>query len=58
MGYNTLRHKVTDAANSAEEPLKESKENINIEALIKQNEDLQEENKNLTVCFKLCIFNG
>lgn len=51
MGFNILRQKVTDAANSAEEPLKDSKEKIDIEALVKQNEELQEENKNLTVCF-------
>lgn len=40
------------AADNAKEPLKESKEKIDIEALVKQNEDLVDENKNLTVCFK------
>lgn len=53
MSHNIIRHKVSDAANESpkakEEPLKESKEKIDIEALIKQNEDLQEQNKNLTV---------
>lgn len=48
IGYNILRHKVSDAANNPEQPSKESKEKIDIEALIKKNEDLQEENKNLT----------
>lgn len=48
MGYNILRHKVSDAANNAEE-IKDCKEKIDIEALVKQNEDLQEENKNLIV---------
>jgi len=51
-GYNILRHKVSDAANNSEQPSKESKEKIDIEALIKKNEDLQEENKNLTVSFQ------
>lgn len=49
MGYNILRHKVSDAVNNNEEPLKESKEKIDVEALIKQNEELQEQNQNLTV---------
>jgi len=40
------------AADNAKEPLKESKEKFDVEALIKQNEDLHEENKNLTVRFK------
>lgn len=49
MGFNILRHKVSDAVNDAEEPLKENKEKVDIEALLKQNEELQEEKKNLTV---------
>lgn len=57
MSHNIIRHKVSDAANEStkakEEPLKESKEKIDIEALIKQNEDLQEQNKNLTVGVQL-----
>lgn len=53
MGYNILRHKVSDAANNAEESIKDSKEKIDIEALVKQNEDLQEENKNLIVTFSI-----
>jgi len=53
IGYNIIHRKVSDAAaDNAKEPLKESKEKIDIEALVKQNEDLLEENKNLTVCFK------
>ncbi|XP_026811479.1 grpE protein homolog 1, mitochondrial [Rhopalosiphum maidis] len=49
IGYNILHRKVSDAAaDNAKEPLKESKEKIDIEALVKQNEDLIEENKNLT----------
>lgn len=53
MGYNILHRKVSDAAaDNSKEPLKESKDKIDIEALVKQNEDLHEENKNLTVCFK------
>lgn len=43
---------MSDAANNSEQPSKESKEKIDIEALIKKNEDLQEENKNLTVSFQ------
>jgi len=45
ISHNILRHKVSDAANNVEEP---SKEKIDIETLIKQNEDLREKNKNLT----------
>jgi hypothetical protein len=52
MGYNIFRHKVSDAANNAEE-IKDGKEKIDIEALVKQNEDLQEENKNLIVSYLL-----
>lgn len=49
MGYNIPHRKVSDAAaDNVKEPLKESKEKIDIEALVKQNEELQEENKNLT----------
>lgn len=51
ISHNIIRHKVSDAANDVEEPLKESKEKVDIETLIKQNEDLREENKNLTVRF-------
>lgn len=57
MGYNILRHKVSDAANNSEEPLKEGKEKIDVEALIKQNEELQEQNQNLTVGFHFYLFN-
>lgn len=48
--YNILRHKASDV-NNANEPTKEAaiKEKIDVEALIKQNEDLQEENKILIV---------
>lgn len=53
MGYNIFRHKVSDAVNNTEESPKETKEKIDIEAIIKQNEELQEENKNLMVNFKL-----
>lgn len=56
MSYNIIRHKVSDAVNDSEEPLKENKEKIDIEALVKQNEELLEENTNLTVCIKLYIF--
>jgi len=53
MGYNLIHRKMSDAAaDECKEQLKESKDKIDIEALIKQNEDLHEENKNLTVCFK------
>lgn len=55
LGYNILRHKMSDAANNAEEPIKDSKEKIDIDALVKQNEDLQEENKNLIVNIQLSI---
>jgi len=56
MGYNILHRKVSDAAaDKSKEPLKESKDKIDIEALVKQNEDLHEQNKNLTVCFKYHI---
>lgn len=57
IGYN-VRHKASDAANNAEEPLKESKEKIDIEALIKQNEDLQEQNQNLTASFLFDLQNN
>jgi len=58
IGYNILRHKVSDAPNNPEQPSKESKEKIDIEALIKTNEDLQEENKNLTVSFQFYMNKG
>lgn len=51
MSYKILRYKVSDAASNVEEPLKDSKEKIDVEALIKQNEELQEQNQNLTVGF-------
>lgn len=53
MCYNIIHRKISDAAaDECKEQLKESKDKIDIEALVKQNEDLLEENKNLTVCFK------
>lgn len=51
VGYNIIHRKLSDAAtDNVKESVKESKEKIDIEALVKQNEDLLEENKNLTVC--------
>lgn len=58
MGYNILRHKVSDAVNNNEEPLKEGKEKIDVEALIKQNEELQEQNQNLTVGFHFYLIHS
>jgi len=56
MGYNIIHRKMSDAAaDECKEQLKENKDKIDIEALVKQNEDLHEENKNLTVCFKYHI---
>lgn len=56
MGYNIIYRKMSDAAaDECKEQLKESKDKIDIEALVKQNEDLHEENKSLTVCFKYRI---
>ncbi|CAI6351446.1 unnamed protein product [Macrosiphum euphorbiae] len=49
MGYNIIHRKMSDAAaDECKEQLKESKDKIDIEALVKQNEDLHEENKSLT----------
>lgn len=57
MCYNIIHRTISDAAaDECKEQLKESKDKIDIEALVKQNEDLLEENKNLTVCFKYHIY--
>jgi len=55
LGYNNLCYKASDVANNAEEPLKENKEKIDIESLLKQNEALQDQNQNLTVHFNIYI---
>lgn len=49
--YNILRHKGSDVNNAKEPTKKTNKEKIDVEALIKQIEDLQEENKILIVGF-------
>lgn len=49
---------MSDAVNNPEQPSKESKEKIDIEALLKKNEDLHEENKNLTVNFPFIWIEG